>query len=173
MNAPACEATLLAVLAELKGLRGDRAIRAADLSPVISTPAPSNPPRIGQPWPAQGGTYAGICRGDNGAPDYHLILCSAKPGRDLAWLAALEWAASLDIDGHTDWSVPNRRESALLFANLRDQVEPSWHWTSEQYSADGAWGQWFDVGSQDYDDKGNGGRVRAVRRLVIQSFDHS
>ncbi|WP_049810496.1 DUF1566 domain-containing protein [Variovorax paradoxus] len=44
-------------------------------------------PAIGQPWPGQGGTYAGIMRGAPGLPDRHLIVptaASAPLGR-LAW----------------------------------------------------------------------------------------
>lgn len=31
-------------------------------------------PRLGAPWPEQGGIYAGIVRGRDGAPDHHLII---------------------------------------------------------------------------------------------------
>lgn len=34
----------------------------------------AQPPSIGQPWPGQGGIYAGLMRGENGTPDYHLIV---------------------------------------------------------------------------------------------------
>jgi len=48
-----------------------------------------------------------------------------------------------------------------------EAFEPTWHWSSTQYSDDGAWGQYFNVGNQNDDDKSYEGRVRAVRRIQI------
>lgn len=47
--------------------------------------------------------------------------------------------------------------------------DPVWHWTSTQYAGNAsfAWGQGFTGGGQDYDVKGYEGRVRAVRRFLI------
>jgi hypothetical protein len=128
-------------------------------------------PAIGSFWAQQGGYFAGLVRGTEGAPDHLLILSAHKPAKELAWQAAMDWAASLDADDHRDWSLPNRAESAVLFGNVRDQfADGGWHWTGEQYSRNLAWGQDFDVGLQTTIDKGYEGRARAVRRLVIQSF---
>lgn len=41
------------------------------------TTSPATPPRIGAFWPTQGGLYAGVMRGENGLPDYHLIVPTA------------------------------------------------------------------------------------------------
>lgn len=45
------------------------------------------PPRIGAPWPAQGGIYAGLMRSRDGRPDYHLIVAATEDGfvGDIAW----------------------------------------------------------------------------------------
>ena len=141
-----------------------------------STPAPTGtnpltPPPIGHLWAAQGGWYAGIARGIDGAPDHHLILAQAKPTSDLAWQPALDWARHLHHRGHADWSLPTRAESALLFANLKPEFESSWHWTSEPYEGSGsyAWYQYF-LGGQSYGSKSYEGRARAVRRLILQSL---
>jgi len=50
-----------------------------------------------------------------------------------------------------------------------EAFDPGWHWTSTQYAgyASDAWGQGFDNGSQHGNDKGYKGRVRAVRRFLI------
>jgi len=50
-----------------------------------------------------------------------------------------------------------------------EAFDPGWYWSSTQYagSASGAWGQSFDNGSQYYGGKGYKGRVRAVRRFLI------
>lgn len=130
-------------------------------------------PPIGQHWPEQGGIYAGLVRGTDGQPDHHLILATVKLDTGLAWQPAIDWAATVEVDGHKDFMLPTRRESAVLFANLQDQFEPRWHWTSEQYSRDDAWVQYFDDGYQiDYDESYEG-RARAVRRFNVQSLIHS
>ncbi|WP_225548160.1 DUF1566 domain-containing protein [Chromobacterium violaceum] len=44
-------------------------------------------PRIGEFWPGQGGVYAGLMRGQNGQPDYHLIVAAGEAGfvREITW----------------------------------------------------------------------------------------
>ena len=37
---------------------------------------PGQIPAIGEEWPEQGGVYAGMVRGSNGLPDYHLIVAT-------------------------------------------------------------------------------------------------
>lgn len=110
-----------------------------------------------------GGLYAGITTGTDGSA-YALILLADKPSRRLDWPAAMAWAESLQA------TLPSRPEGALLFANLRDQFDPTWHWLGEQYSAGLAWGQSFDLGDQyDYDESFEA-RARAVRRFPLESF---
>ncbi len=50
-----------------------------------------------------------------------------------------------------------------------EAFESEWHWTSTQCAggASFAWDQNFDDGGQDLTDKGSQGRVRAVRRFLI------
>lgn len=50
-----------------------------------------------------------------------------------------------------------------------EAFEAEWYWTSTQYAgyASGAWGQYFGNGDQSFSDKGYQGRVRAVRRFLI------
>ena len=127
-------------------------------------------PRIGEMWADQGGIYAGLCRGIDGAADHHLILSTAKPDTELAWDDALAWARDLDDAGLNDWALPTRAESAVLFGNLRDQFDREWHWTSEQGSAGTAWYQYFSGGYQGLYESFRG-RARAVRRLILQSLN--
>jgi hypothetical protein len=154
-------------------------------------------PRIGQPWPDQGGIYAGIMAGRDGQPDYHLILAPAEAGafKDVEWGPygkSIDGAASyfdgvantaamaaadldlakrilaLQIDGHADYHLPSQAEAHLLAANLKDQFEQDdFYWTSTQYSAYGAWTQDFRDGYQFILTKGYPGRARAVRRLIL------
>jgi hypothetical protein len=126
-------------------------------------------PPIGEWWDDQGGFYAGLARGRNGAPDYHLLL--TEPAQEnIIWQAAMDWAKTLKIDGYDDFTLPNRSEQALLYANLKDMFNPEWHWSSEQYASDYdyAWYQSFGSGYQDLTRKDYELRARAVRRLVIE-----
>ena len=138
--------------------------------PVPQPEAPANvPPKIGEVWPGQGGIYAGTVRGDDGQPDYHLILAGLER-TDINWTDAMAWAKDLDADGHNDFTLPKRREQAILFGNVKDRFAEAWHWSVEQYASGsgGAWDQDFSSGYQNGALKGNFNRARAVRRLVIQ-----
>ena len=107
-----------------------------------------------------GGIYAGITRGVAGAPDQHLVLLPGEVA-DVDWEAAGAFATSIDGD------LPTRAEQALLYANLKDQFEPRWYWSSEQAGPSSAWFQYFTNGYQNYDYRSYEGRARAVRRLPI------
>ena len=150
------------------------------------------PPRIGQQWDEQDGIYAGVMRGIDGAPDYHLIVTeheatfawgaqgTEEPGaksdhNGLANTRALvasqhvhpaaEWAAEQQ---GPDCYLPSRRELRLCWVNVPELFDAqAWYWASTQYSPFTAWGQTFDDG-QHYTGKSFEGRVRAVRRLVIE-----
>jgi hypothetical protein len=140
---------------------------------TASTAAPAQteankPPSIGEYWPAQGGIYAGVARGRDGERDYHLILSTEAPKEDFTWQAALDRAKSISVDGHSDFTVPTRFESALLYTNLQDQFDTDyWYWTSTQYSEDDAWTQSFGNGSQRSGSKVYERRCRFVRRSVL------
>jgi hypothetical protein len=140
---------------ELEAALGTPTIATTTLQSSASTSIAA----IGEAW--QGGTYAGITTSKTGEV-YALVLLADKPTGGLNWKDALAWAKSLDAE------VPNRVESAMLFANLPDAFEKEWHWTSEQDSdAVYAWCQSFYHGYQYATHKSYGGRVRAVRRLPL------
>ena len=121
-------------------------------------------PAIGAPWPEVDGAYAGISRGEDGQPDAHLVLLNGRPADDLSWNEAMKLA-----EQRTDGArLPTRLESALLYANLRDQFDVSkWHWTGTQYSEYRAWVQDFYYGSQNDLGQEFEARVRFVRRFPI------
>lgn len=124
----------------------------------------SHLPQIGAPWPGQGGRFAGLVRGQNGAPDYLLIL-GPEHDDELGWQAAMDWATGLEVEGHQDFSLPTRAEQAVLFGNAREEFKPDWYWSSEQHAedADYAWMQYFGDGGQEYDRKGNEWRAACSR----------
>ena len=164
---------------------------------VTSTKLPGikNLPKVGDRRP--GGVVGAIMLGDGKRPGYLIIVANAKVGeaQSLAWggcgteikslsdwdgLAntkklvknkadhpAAQFCADLVIDGCNDFYLPARHEARLLFASAKRLFDPSWHWTSTQHSSYGAFSQFFDDGSQCNDDESNEGRVRAVRRIII------
>jgi hypothetical protein len=142
----------------------------ADEKPSQPTVAPGTLPRIGAEIAELGGFFAGIARGKDGAPDYYLILGPEAPSK-LQWQPAVDWAAGITHLGFADFSLPTRKEQALLFANVPEHFQEEAYWSGEQRAgyADGAWSQDFGYGNQDGWHKGNGLRVRAVRRVPIQA----
>lgn len=127
-------------------------------------------PRIGEEWLGMGGRFAGIVRGQNGAPDYLLILCHESTKDELNWQQAMGWAAGIQIEGHKDYTLPTREDWAVLFGNAHEHIEEDGYWSSTQRAedADCAWVQVFGNGYQDGDRKDFEWRARAVRRLIIQ-----
>ena len=69
--------------------------------------------------------------------------------------------------GQSDWFLPSKDELNAMYENLAKQETGGFindlYWSSSDYSADRAWGQFFDDGSQSERNKFNKARVRAVR----------
>ncbi len=126
-------------------------------------------PAVGTEWPGMGGIFAGLVRGQNGGPDYLLIL-GPEADRELEWQQAMDWASAVQDQGHTDYVLPTRYEQAVLYGNTCDQFKRDWYWSCEQHaeSADYAWYQNFGYGYQTFIRKDDEFRARAVRRLIIQ-----
>ena len=110
---------------------------------------------------ARGEFYVGVIVND-GLPSYHLILLPDDK-YDLNWEAAKAWAA--EVCGE----LPNRREQALLYANLKDQFQSACYWSSEQHASNSyyAWSQHFGYGVHTTSLKSSELRVRAVRRVGV------
>lgn len=127
-------------------------------------------PRVGAYWPGQGGKFRGICRGIDGQPDY-LLIEHVEELPIANWKDSIANAAAVEVDGHKDFSLPNRAESALLYANAKDEhLTDDWYWSCAQHASypGHAWIQHFEGGGQGWDPKGRHTRARAVRRIVIQ-----
>lgn len=111
----------------------------------------------------EGEWNAGLVMQDN-LPQYWLILLPAR-GEDLTWQRAIDWPKSVGGE------LPTRMESALLYANLRDKIDPDeWYWTATPYAGAErcAWIQDFHTGGQHYDPKGTNFRAVAVRRVPFE-----
>ncbi|EKL0657283.1 DUF1566 domain-containing protein [Pseudomonas aeruginosa] len=151
-------------------------------------------PAIGAEWPGQGGIYAGLMRGHDGHPDYHLIVASAESDGEFQWggygskssatskwdgLAntkalveegghpAAEFAASVTISGHNDFYLPAQAELMLAWANVPEVFVEGWHWSSTQYAANYAFSTFFNDGYPDSYGKNGDLRVRPVRKILI------
>ena len=105
--------------------------------------------------------YAGIITGKDGDASYHLILLPGD-AEDINFADATAWAKGQGGE------LPTRREQSLLFANCKDQFDERSYWSSEEYSAGGAWYQSFISVIQGSLPKFSELRARAVRRLIIE-----
>jgi hypothetical protein len=125
-------------------------------------PAPFTTCTVTAPPLNPGELWVGVIISANGTKRHHIILL---PGaiQDSTWQKSMDWAASIGGD------LPNRCESALLFATLKEEFQPEWYWTNEQYAAGSgyAWNQSFGNGYQYDHGKSFEGRARAVRRILI------
>lgn len=110
----------------------------------------------------EGESYAGIILGKNGAPDHHLVLLPGEAA-DAIWTAARDWAAAAGGE------LPSRRELALLFANLKEQFQREWYWSSEpsEERSQLVWGQNWSSGIQTKYGRQFHGHARAVRRVPL------
>lgn len=130
---------------------------------VMDTITVSATPTI--PFPlAVGEIYAGLSRDPDTGAWHHLILLPAVIDKVLTWQEAIDWAKSVGGE------LPTRFESALLYANVRDQIDQDyWYWTATQHASEPswAWGQYFGYGLQSHYLKVIPTRARAVRRVPV------
>lgn len=155
-------------------------------------------PALGAEWPGQGGIYAGLVRGADGA-DHHLIICTDAAGdmEDREWGEYVDVAGAtsksdglantramaesgsqvakdvlaLSIAGHSDWHIGSQADMHVAFANCAELFEKDdWYWTSTQGGRNYAFVQGFAYGS-DWGGKGGEYRVRAVRTIQLQPFN--
>jgi hypothetical protein len=108
-----------------------------------------------------GGTFIGLTTGKDGK-HYAVALLADKPAGELTWKKAIAWAES--VGG----VLPTRPVAALAFANAKDQFEPTWHWTADEYDSSYAWCQGFDTGGQFSHRKRGELRSRAVRLIPVE-----
>lgn len=79
----------------------------------------------------EGGTFAGLTTRKDGT--HCAVVLLPEQGTDLTWKKAMNWAKKIDAE------LPTRPVAALLFANVKDKLQPRWHWTSEEDDASYAW----------------------------------
>lgn len=115
----------------------------------------------------EGEIYAGISRDPDTGAWHHLVLLPATTDKGLTWGEAIEWAKSVGGE------LPTRFESALLYANARDQIIEQNYWyywasTPRAFEPSRAWFQNFGNGHQIDDLKDYLCKARAVRRVPFK-----
>ena len=127
--------------------------------PAVKKPT-AKAPTFTLPALRKGEQHAGLVLVD-GAWQFLILLPGEVEG--VNWSDAKAWAKKQGGE------LPSRCEQSILFGNLKQEFQPRWYWSSEQYapSSDYAWAQGFNIGDQGLYRKGNDYRARAVRRLAI------
>lgn len=108
----------------------------------------------------EGGKFYGITTLKDGT-HAAVILLPNKAQERMGWKAAMKWAEE------AGGVLPSRPVSALLYANAKDQFEPTWYWTSEEDGASCAWFCVFDYGNQDFNRKYDEGSAVSVRMIPL------
>ena len=130
---------------------------------MTTTTTPSIPftslPAVGATL--DGGIFAGLTTSKDGL--HHAVVLLPDQGTDLTWKKAMNRAEKLNAE------LPSRPIAALLFANLKDKLQPRWHWTNETYEGEAsfAWNCYFIYGFQDITLKSYEGSAVAVRCIPV------
>ena len=106
-----------------------------------------------------GGKFAGLTTQKDGTQAAVILL--PRQTTELPWEKAMTWAKKLDAE------LPSRPVASLLFANLKSDLRPQWHWTSEEIDASYAWDCSFGGGSTDNSHKSYKGSAVAVRLIPV------
>lgn len=105
------------VLEQSTGLT-DSATFAGELACISSI----NPPAIGSYWHGEGGIFAGTVRGENGQPDYHLVVPNDPSGQ----VESIKWGA----DGEDEPGAQSLRDglanTRVLFESEHDHPAANW-----------------------------------------------
>lgn len=106
-----------------------------------------------------GGIFAGLTTRKDGS--HCAVVLLPDQVASITWKKAVNWAQKLEAE------LPSRPVAALLFANVKDQLRPAWHWTSESYDASYAWSCSFSHGFQSDSRKSCEGSAVAVRLIPL------
>lgn len=127
------------------------------MSTQIQTVSFSDLPALGTDL--DGGTFAGITTRKDGT--HCAVVLLPEQCEKLTWKKAMNRAKRLDGE------LPSRPVAAMLFANVKSLLKPTWHWTSEEDDASYAWSCYFNYGYQGYDRKSYEGGAVLVRQIPI------
>lgn len=100
--------------------------------------------------------------------ELELIYRNLKATTDENWEYRGDNPSSVPVGYPYEAALPAQTPVADFQAGGPQAMKPEWYWSSTQYSAYSAWLQGFGVGYQCDGGKYGQGRVRAVRRSLIQ-----
>jgi hypothetical protein len=128
---------------------------------TITQSAAHTPPAPASP--ITGERYIGAIMYADGT-GHHIYRLPIQLGQTMTWNDAMDYAKEQGAE------LPDRVESALMFATREVGEFRAWpYWTRDQYAGngDGAWCQTFNNGHQSYDHKDGSNCVVLVRRVAI------
>lgn len=128
----------------------------------------TTPPKPGQHWPAQGGTYIGIASAEGDLPARHLVALDIEPPTErMNWADAVKWAQSLGNGAR----LCTQLEGVHAYTTAKHAFKTSgYYWTGTQVSRGNAFVQDFEHGSSYWGLKDDEHLVRAFRGLALQTF---
>ncbi|MDR6580137.1 DUF1566 domain-containing protein [Pseudomonas extremaustralis] len=100
-----------------------------------SVPNTATPPAIGTYWLEQGGVYVGVMRGEDGRPDYHLVVAQGDNGEN----TSVAWGSYGEDEPHAKYArdgllnttaltqSDNDHPAALWAANLDIEGHSDWY----------------------------------------------
>lgn len=90
-----------------------------------------NPPAIGQYWQGQGGFYAGLMRGQDDQPDYHLVVSAA----DIGEAKAITWGGKGESEpgAESEWDGQANTSALLNSAHSHPAAEYAAGLTIEEH----------------------------------------
>ena len=146
----------------LESIKNEQSRIAEMIAAFESQQAVRFPLSISIPDLNEGERYVGVIISADGTKQHHVILLPGEVD-NTDWKKSMKWAESIGGE------LPDRVESALLFATMKDEFKPELYWTRELYEPDSgyAWFQIFSYGSQLSHYLSAGLRARAVRRLPV------
>lgn len=80
------------------------------------------PPAIGQYWQGQGGFYAGLMRGPDGKPDYHLVVTAA----DLGEAKAVTWGGKGESEPGAESEWDGQANTTALLNSAHSHPAAEW-----------------------------------------------
>jgi len=99
--------------------------------------------------------------------ELELIYRNLKPTTEANWSYRGDNPSSVPVGYAYSPDSPAQTSVQAFREGSAEAMESEWYWSSTQYSAAWAWYQLFDSGYQHGDGKDYEGRVRAVRRFLI------
>jgi hypothetical protein len=137
------------------------------MNQVVEKKAASAVPKIGAAWPEQGGIYIGSRLIDSAV--HHIIIPGGteQDFENLEFNQAAEVITGKEINGHSDWRMPDQRDLMLAYVNVPEHFNKSdWYWTGTPYGSFTAWAVGFECGPVFTCRRFSEFRVRPFRRFT-------